>query len=217
MATGSLSVPCRLNIPGEDLPHVSHHLGESETFSNGTIVIVGGRNSALEAVLRCNENGASVNLSYRRASLCPVRSKARLVRQVNDLISAGSIKAWFNTVPKAITPTHILLESNIGEQLAVAADGILLMTGYVPDVSLFQLAGVRLDAQTCAPFYRPETMETNVEGLYVAGTITAGKQEDVRVFIETCHAHIERIMRAILNRLPPRGADLWNNTTRYDG
>jgi thioredoxin reductase (NADPH) len=208
LATGSLSIPRRLNIPGEDLPHVSHHLGESEKYSKGTIIIVGGRNSALEAVLRCYEQGASVILSYRRTSLCPVRSKSRLVRQVNDLICAGRIRACFNTVSRAITPTHILLESKSGEQFNVAADGILLMTGYLPDVSLFQLAGVRLDSQTRAPFFRSETMETNVEGLYVAGTITAGIQEDVRVFIETCHAHIERIMPAILNRLTSPGASL---------
>jgi thioredoxin reductase (NADPH) len=201
IATGSLSIPRRLNIPGEHLPHVSHYLGEPNARSGRAIVVVGGRNSALEAVLCCYENRDSVTLSYRRAALCPIRAKSWLVHQVNALIRSGDVRALFRTVPKSITRTHVLLESEEGERFEVPADVVLLMTGYLPDVSLLRFAGVRLNAHNHAPFFSAETMETNVKGLYVAGAITAGAQDDVRVFIETCHPHVERIMAAILPRM----------------
>lgn len=201
VATGSLSIPRKLNIPGEHFSHVRHYLGEYDARSGRSVVVVGGRNSALEAVLRCYENGDSVTLSYRRAALCPIRAKSWLVHQVNALIRSGDVRALFRTAPKSITQTHVLLESEEGERFEVPADDVLLMTGYLPDVSLLRLAGVRLNAHNHAPFFSAETMETNVEGLYVAGALTAGAQDDVKVFIETCHPHVERIMAALLSRM----------------
>jgi thioredoxin reductase (NADPH) len=108
-----------------------------------------------------------------------------------------------------ITATTVLLERVGGERSTVPADHVLLLTGYVPDPTLFLRAGVDLEPGTRAPRFDPRTMETNVPGLFVAGTATAGEQKKFEVFIETSHVHADRIVAAITGAPPPEDSSTY--------
>jgi len=202
LATGGTDHPRRLNIPGEDLPHVSHYFTEPHTYFRQRLLIVGGKNSAVEAALRCFNAGARVAISYRRERLPEKSIKYWLLPEMNHLIAQGRITAYFQSVPTQITPAHVTL-SRGNERFGVPADFVLLLTGYAQDTTLLKLAGVDLTGPCNAPVFDERTMETNVPGLYVAGTATGGTQDKFTVFIENCHVHVERIISALQGVAPP--------------
>src|SRR4051812_37431365 len=109
LATGGTDYPRRLGVPGEDLPHVSHYFDDPHKYFRRRVLIVGGKNSAVEAALRCHHAGADVSLSYRRAGM-PARSiKYWLLPEINSLIEWGKMQAWFGSRPTAIAPNHVTL------------------------------------------------------------------------------------------------------------
>ncbi len=202
LATGGTAWPRKLNIPGEDLPHVSHYFQDPHYYFRRRVLIVGGKNSAVEAALRCYHAGAQVALSYRRSELNPKSIKYWLLPEINGLMEAGKIQAHFNTVPVEISREGVILAPadpttfapQTGERVTVPVDHVLLLTGYEADMSLCRMAGVELIGESQAPQHDAQTMETNVPGVYVAGTAVAGTQDRYRVFIENCHVHVERIL-----------------------
>ena len=204
LTTGGTARPNRLEIPGEDLPHVSPYLDDPHRYFRRRVVVVGGRNSAVEAALRLYHAGTHVTMSYRGAEF-PDRVKYWLRPEIEHLIKTERITGHLLTAPIEITPTHVVLEPvGHGEPFQVPADFVLLMVGYVADMSLFRMAGVELSADREVPTFDDRTMETNVPGLYVAGTATAGTQgSGVRVFLENCHVHAEKIVAAITGQTPP--------------
>jgi thioredoxin reductase (NADPH) len=207
LATGGMAAPKMLGIPGEDLPHVSHHLGDPHQYFRTKLLIVGGMNSALEAALRCWRAGADVTISYRRAKLGRGAAKRHLLAEVLMWIRRGRIAFLPETVPVEITPEHVVLapardgRRAEGELIRQAADFVLLATGFVADMGLFAQLGVELQGPRGVPTFSPDTMETNVPGLYVAGTAAGGTQEQYQLFIETCHDHVEKIA-AVLSAPP---------------
>jgi len=203
LANGDMDFPRLLGIPGENLPHVSHYFNDPHLYFRKRLLIVGGRNSAVEAALRCWRAGAQVSLSYRRATFDQRAVKHWLLPDVQTQIELGIIGFYPETVPLAITHTHVVLEHiPDGRRLDVPADFVLLSTGFVADTTLFELAGVNLIGEACAPEYDPETMQTNVPGLYVAGVVAAGTQTNYRLFIENCHEHVGKIVRSLTGRWP---------------
>ncbi len=204
LTTGGNTRPNRLEISGEDLPHVSHFLGEPHRYFGRRVLVVGGRNSAVEAALRVHHAGGLVAISYR-GSAFPDRVKYWLRPDIEHLVKKGRIEANFETVPVAIRPTHVWVHPvRGGDARQIPADFVLLMTGYVADMSLFRMAGVELEGDREVPKFDRDTMQTNVPGLFVAGTATAGTQRSgVRVFLENCHVHADRIVAAITGAAPP--------------
>ncbi|HEX8912501.1 MAG TPA: NAD(P)-binding domain-containing protein [Humisphaera sp.] len=203
LATGGTDRPRKLNVPGENLPHVSHYFQDPHTYFRQNLLVVGGKNSAVEAALRCHHAGARVSLSYRRPALPAKSIKYWLMPEISGLIEAKRIGGYFDTVPVRITPSHVTLQQvddclrPRGDSFEVPADFVLLLIGYEQDQTLLKLAGVDLSGDEGAPTFDPLTMETNVTGLYVAGTATGGTQVRYTVFIENCHVHVERIVAAI--------------------
>jgi thioredoxin reductase (NADPH) len=204
LATGGTDHPRKLNVPGEDLPHVSHYFTDPHLYFRKRLLIVGGKNSAVEAALRCHNAGAHVSISYRRDRLPEKSIKYWLLPEINTLINAGRIQGYFNTVPTAITPISVSLRSTTAgangdsaPSLEVPADFVLALIGYEQDDTLFKLAGVERLGDCHAPRYDPETMETNVPGLYVIGTAVGGTQDKYTVFIENCHVHVARVAAAL--------------------
>jgi thioredoxin reductase (NADPH) len=205
LATGDMHKPNRLNIPGEDLPHVSHYFRDVHPYFRKRLLIVGGRNSAAEAALRCWRAGAEVTLSYRQADFDAQLIKHWILPDLKTQIELGTIGFEPLTVPVAITPEHVILERPTGQSIRHPTDFVLLLTGYVADMRLFEVAGVTLVGESQAPVHDPETMETDVAGLYVAGTAAAGKrQARYSLFIENTHVHVGRIVKALTGRLPDR-------------
>ena len=200
LAVGGTDRPRKLDVPGEDSPHVHHVMPEPHTFFRRKLLVIGGKNSAVEAALRCHHAGASVALSYRREGLPEKSIKYWLMPEMGGLLEKGAdggIVGHMRTVPVKIGPAHVTLERRIEgqepEQFDVEADAVLSMIGYEQDNRLFRLAGVELAGADQRPTYDEQTMETNVPGLYVAGTAIGGTQGRYRVFLENCHVHSDRI------------------------
>ena len=198
LSTGGTDRPRRLNIHGEDLPQVDHYFRDPHKFFGEKLLIVGGKNSAVEAALRCYQVGAKVSISYRREKLDPNSIKYWLMPEINGLISAGKIGGLFNTVPMEITASTVKLKNTVtGELSTESFDFVLLLIGYEADMSLLRCAGVELTGDCQLPVYNQQTMETNVPGLYVAGCAVGGTQDKYAVFLENCHVHIPRIMASL--------------------
>lgn len=220
LCTGAMAGPRKLHIPGEGLAHVAHYFRDPHAYFRRRLLVVGGRNSAVEAALRSWRCGARVTLSYRRPRFDPQSVKPHLLREMEMLIGERQIRFLPATVPVEINPENVLLapardgRPDDGPRTAVPADFVLLATGFVAESRLFELAGVELLGEEQVPRFDPRTMETNVPGLYVAGTATGGSQRQFRVFIETSHEHVVRIAAALTGRPPremkavtPRGDD----------
>ncbi len=207
-AIGDMHRPRMLNIPGEDLPHVSHYFQDPHRYAGRRVLIVGGKNSAVEAAIRLQRVGASAAISYRQAAFDDKRIKYWLMPELAGLIKSGRVAFHASTVPVRIAAGSVRLApaSGDGPETDVGADDVLLLTGYEMDSSLLTGAGVELTGEQRGPVFNNKTMETNVPGLYVAGTATAGTQKRFRVFIENCHVHADRIVAHILGRTPPEPA-----------
>ena len=212
LATGGTAFPRRLDVKGEDLSHVSHYMGDPHIYFRKRVLIVGGRNSAVEAALRIHQVGADVTISYRRNEFNAKSIKYWLYPEIMGLIRSGRIRAHFNTVVSEITPAGARLAScdesrplfgNPGSSFNVPADFVLLLVGYVADMSLAKMAGVELVGENEIPVFDEKTMETNVPGVYIAGTATGGTQARYRIFLENCHIHIERILASIIGAPSP--------------
>ena len=200
LAIGAFHAPRMLDITGEELPHVSHYFHDPHTYFAKKLLIVGGRNSSVEAAVRCQRAGADVTLSYRRDDFDPKVVKFWLLPEVRALIRDGRIRYLPRTTPIEIGNGTVLL-APVGDDappLEIDADFVLLLTGYRQDPMLFDQLGVELRGDDRQPVYDPETMETNIPGVFVAGTSVAGTPpRKVTVIVETCHVHVPRIVAAI--------------------
>lgn len=219
-ATGGMASPRLLNIPGETLPHVSHYFPGPHPYFRTRLLVVGGKNSAMEAALRCWRAGVDVTLSYRRAELNFERIKPHLSMDIGDRLAKGEIAFYPGTMPVEITPTEVVLASTQDDQLMrLPFDFVLLATGFVADMRLFTQSGVELVGEEQAPRYDEATMETNVPGLYVAGTAAGGTQiHKFKFFISTTHDHVVKIVRHITGVAPHRVGTVVgrNNAVTYE-
>lgn len=202
LATGGTDHPRSLNIPGENLPHVSAYFQDPHTYFEKRLLVVGGKNSAVEAALRCHLAGAHVAISYRRGRLPDKSIKYWLLPEINSLIDAGRIDAYFQSTPTHIYADRVTLRRG-NESFDVPADFVLSLIGYEQDNTLFKIAGIEIAGHCGAPVYDEATMQTSVPGIFVAGTAVAGTQDKYRVFIENCHVHVDRIVNALTGASPP--------------
>jgi thioredoxin reductase (NADPH) len=206
IAVGDMSHPRRMGIPGEDLPHVAHRFADPHRYFRNRLLIVGGRNSAVEAAIRCWRAGADATISYRQPTIPRNNVISRLHLEISLLFERGQVEFLPQTVPIEIRPGMVRLERPVQDRpgrpeiLEHSTDFVLLCTGFRPDTSLYECAGVKLLGPENHPVHDPDTMETNVPGLYVAGTTTAGNQRKYTVFITTCHDHAAKILRHITGR-----------------
>lgn len=203
LATGGTERPRKFDVPGCDLPHVDRYFRDPHAYFQKDVLIVGGRNSAVEAALRCQGAGARVSISYRKPQFEAASIKYWLWPEMNGLIQSGKLKAFFNTTVREIHPGRTILDTQDGKTIEVLADFVLVLIGYEADMTLCRLAGVELKDSGQVPYFDQATMQTNVPGVYVAGTAVAGTQERYAVFIENCHVHVDRIMASLTGSAPP--------------
>jgi thioredoxin reductase (NADPH) len=202
-AIGYFDHPNYLGVPGENLPHVAHYYTESHGLYRKKVVIVGGGNSAAETALELYRSGASVTLVHRHAELKP-SIKYWVRPDIENRIKEGSVKGLFNTTLIEIQPTQVIVERD-GAKQALPADAVFLLTGYHPDCDLYRRSGIRLHRDTMAPELNPDTFETNVPGLFLAGGAICGKDTS-NIFIENGRFHGETIIGVIARRLGRRVA-----------
>ncbi len=198
IATGYYDQPNALGVPGEDLPHVSHYFVEGHRHWRQKVVIVGGGNSAVDAALESWRAGAEVTMVLRGDSLHPT-VKAWVLPDITNRLTEGSIKVRYRSRVRVITPTHVTIANDRGVTEEIPADRVLLMTGYRPDLGLLRSLGVPIDTESGVPAHDEETMATPVPGLYVAGVI-AGGYDDNRLFIENTRHHGELIVADLMRR-----------------
>ncbi|MCC7124357.1 MAG: YpdA family putative bacillithiol disulfide reductase, partial [Acidobacteria bacterium] len=194
LAMGYYGRPNLLNVPGEDLPHVTHFYKEAHPYYRQRVVIVGGKNSACEAALELHRAGAQVTLVHRGEELGD--SVKYWVRpDMENRIKEGSIAARFSTEVVAIRPTEVEVRTAGSlETSTIPAEAVLLMTGYQADPGFLRDAGVELDEETRIPRHHEDTFETNVPNLFIAGGQLAGRRTGT-IFIENGRFHGERIAR----------------------
>ena len=200
LAIGNMHAPRMVSVPGEDLPHVSHYLDDPHIYFGKQVLIVGGRNSAVEAAIRLYRAGARVTLCQRRTELERKRIKYWLLPELEWLIKQHHIDFLPGATLDTITPETVSIKTQHNQTQTVAADFVLLLTGYIQDTSLFSMLGVSLHTQEHKPVFDTETMQTTVPGVYVAGTAVGGSALRTKVFIENAHEHVEKIVRAIAGR-----------------
>src|SRR5204863_5760140 len=154
LAIGAMHAPRLIGVSGEDLPHVSHYLGDPHKYFGKRLLIVGGRNSAVEAAVRCHRAGAEVTISYRGDDFDPKVVKFWLLPEVRALIRDGLVRYLPRTSVREIRRGTVLLDP----PREIAADFVLLMTGYRQDRTLFDLFGVAVEGEQCQPAHDPSTM-----------------------------------------------------------
>ena len=198
LAIGYYDLPNYLGVPGEELPHVSHYYTDAHPYYRQRVVVVGGKNSAAEASLELFRAGAQVTLVHRHAALGD-SIKYWVRPDIDNRIKEGSIGARFESSVVAITPTAVVIDTK-GTQEELPAEGVFLLTGYHPDVDLMTGAGIECHPDTLVPTLSPETFETNVPNLFIAGGAIAGRQTG-NIFIENGRFHGERIVNVLVERL----------------
>ncbi|MEC8831409.1 MAG: YpdA family putative bacillithiol disulfide reductase, partial [Bacteroidota bacterium] len=199
VATGFYDLPNRINVPGEDLPKVSHYYNDPHFYASQKLVVVGASNSAIDAALECWRKGAEVTLVIRGPEVGP-RVKYWVRPDIINRIEEGSIKAYYNSTVKEIRPHEIVLDTPEGE-ITMANDFVLALTGYMPNFSFLEKLGIALSKDPKRlPNYDPETMETNIKGLFLAGVICGG-METHKWFIENSRIHAPIIMNTLKQRL----------------
>lgn len=197
IATGYYDLPNRLGVPGEDLPQLTHYFTEAHPYWNQDVVVIGGKNSAAEAALDLFRGGARVTLIHRGAELGK-SLKFWVKPDIENRIKAGEIRALLSTEVTRIEPGRVFIKNGSGEKI-IPAMHVFALTGYHPDFEFLEEQGIQLDPVTRRPAVNPETLETNVPGIYVAGVVVGGKLTS-EIFIENGRFHGRQIIAAIAGK-----------------
>jgi len=199
IATGYYDTPTFLNVPGEDLPHVTHYYRDPFPHFDREVLIVGGKNSAVEAALDLWRNGARVTVVHRGAALSS-GVKYWILPDFENRVKDGSIGLLLQMTVREFRPGSVLLSGTDGTILECRADAVFVLTGYRTDAVFLRSFGIDVDADTLAPVHNPATMETNVPGLFVAGGLVGGRFNN-KIFIENGREHGKKIIPALTVRL----------------
>ena len=197
IATGYYDQPNEMGIPGEHLPKVFHYFKEAHPFFDMDVAVIGGKNSSVDAALELHKAGARVTVLYRGSGYSS-HIKPWILPEFESLVRKEEIRMIFHANVLEITEDAVIYEVN-GERKKIKNDFVFAMTGYHPDHSLLRKIGVAIDEETGRPKYHPDTMETNVEGLFIAGVIAAGNNAN-EIFIENGRFHGDFIAAAIKER-----------------
>ena len=197
ISTGFYDLPNTMNIPGENLEKVKHYYTEPYPFAQQKIVVVGSSNSAVDAALETYRKGAEVTMIIRHSEISK-SVKYWVKPDIENRILEGSIKAHFNAKLTEIKENTVIFKDKKGELHEIENDFVLAMTGYLPDFDFLRNTGIRLEGDCLNPYYNPETMETNIPNLYLAGVVCGGKDTHLW-FIENSRIHANIIIKNILS------------------
>ena len=201
IATGYWGSPNKLGVPGENLPHVTHAYREGHYAFQQDAVVVGGGNSAAEAALDLWRAGARVTLVHFGPTF-DKKIKPWVLPDFTNRVAEGSIAARWNSRVTEIGAGDVTLASTDGLLSTIPADHVFLMTGFAPSVGLLRDMGVTIDPTTGIPSHDPQTLETNIPGVFIAGVVVAGYDAN-KVFIENGRFHGDQIVARVLGRPAP--------------
>ncbi len=194
VATGYFDTPNLLEVPGEDLPKVTHYFRDPHLYFNQDVLVVGGGNSAVEAALTTWRAGARVTLVHLFDGF-DRGVKPWVLPDIQNRLEAAEIRVLWRHRVERIDPASVLLRDlNDGPEVCLANDFVLAMTGFRPDPELLRGLDVPVDDQTGIPRHDPASMETEVPGVFIAGVLAAGFDAN-RIFIENGREHGARIVQ----------------------
>ncbi|MGN7810957.1 YpdA family putative bacillithiol disulfide reductase [Flavobacterium sp. 22076] len=198
IATGFYDIPILMNVKGEELPKVRHYYKEAHEYAFRNVLVVGANNSSVDAALECWRKGANVTMVIRKNEINS-RVKYWVKPDVENRIAEGSIKAYFESNITEIRDNEVEIETPNGK-VTIENDFVLALTGYKPDLNFLENIGIQLsNDELRIPAYNPETMETNVEGLFLAGVVCGGMQTH-KWFIENSRIHANMIVDYITTK-----------------
>lgn len=198
IATGFYDIPYLLNVPGEDLPKVTHYYKDPGYYAFQKVLVIGANNSAVDAALETWRKGAGVTMVIRDETIGR-RVKYWVKPDIENRIAEGSIKAWFNSSVKEIRQHEVVINTPQGE-VTIPNDFVIAATGYQPNLPFLEKLGVALsDNSNRTPVFSDDTHETNIKGIYLAGVICGG-MDTHSLFIENSREHAVKIIRDIQSR-----------------
>ena len=196
VATGGFHAPNLLDVPGEDLPKVRHYYHEPYPYFDQDVLVVGAGNSAVESALEMFRNGVRVSLVHFLDRI-DKGVKPWVVPDIENRLERGEIPVYWEHRVAEVKPGSVVLRSEEdGALTEIPNDFVLAMTGWRADPRLLRSLGVGIDGETGIPNHDPETMETNVPGVYIAGVLAAGNNAN-KIFIENGREHGGQIVRAL--------------------
>lgn len=198
IATGFYDIPIEMNVLGESLPKVRHYYKEAHEYAFRKVLVVGANNSSVDAALECWRKGADVTIVIRKNEINN-RVKYWVKPDIENRIEEGSIKAYFQSNITEIRENEVEIETPNGK-ITIENDFVLALTGYKPDLNFLEKMGIQLsNDELKVPVYNPETMETNVIGLFLAGVVCGGMQTH-KWFIENSRIHANMIVDCITSK-----------------
>ncbi|MDB4901869.1 MAG: ypdA [Mucilaginibacter sp.] len=197
LSTGFYDIAVNLDIPGENLPKVKHYYKDPHYYALQKVVVVGSSNSAIDVALETYRKGAEVTLVIRGSEVSE-RVKYWVRPDIINRIKEGSIKAYFNSHLKAVREFEVDIETHEG-LITIPNDFVMAMTGYRPNFEFLKKLGITLTEDKFIPHYNPETMETNLQGLYLAGVVCGGLDTHLW-FIENSRVHADMIIEDIVGK-----------------
>ena len=199
IATGFYDIPYKLNVPGEDLPKVTHYYKDPHFYAFQKVMVVGASNSAVDAALETWRKGAEVTMVVRKDQIGP-RVKYWVRPDIINRIQEGSIKAYFDSSIKEIREREVDIQTPEG-LVTIKNDWVIAMTGYQPNLEFLRSLGIQLsDDEIKKPTYDEASYETNVTNVFIAGVICGGMNTH-RLFIENSREHAEKVVQTIKNRV----------------
>ncbi|HHC79442.1 MAG TPA: YpdA family putative bacillithiol disulfide reductase [Flavobacteriia bacterium] len=200
IATGFYDIPNLINVPGEQLPKVSHYYNKDPHFyAHQKVIVIGASNSAVDAALEIYRKGGDVTMVIREGEIGK-RVKYWVRPDIINRIKEGSIKAYYHAEVKEIKENEVLMNTKEGV-ITIKNDYVLALTGYMPNFDFLQKIGIQIsDDEKKRPHYNSNTMETNVKGIYLAGVVCGG-METHKWFIENSRIHAPIIMNHIKSKM----------------
>lgn len=199
IASGFYDIPYLLNVPGEELPKVTHYFQDPHFYAFQKVLVVGANNSAVDAALETWRKGATVTMLIRESEIGK-RVKYWVRPDIVNRIEEGSIKAYFNSSIIEIKDKEVIIQTPDGIK-NIENDFVIAATGYQPDLSFLQKIGIELSADEIKkPTYNEYTHETNVKGIYLAGVVCGGMNTH-SLFIENSREHAYLIINHIADHL----------------
>lgn len=198
IATGFYDIPIEMKVKGEELSKVRHYYKEAHEYAFRNVLVVGANNSSVDAALECWRKGANVTMVIRKNEINN-RVKYWVKPDIENRIAEGSIKAYFESNITEILENEVEIATPNGKVI-IENDFVLALTGYKPDLTFLEKMGIQLsDDELKTPQYDPETMETNIEGLFLAGVVCGGMQTH-KWFIENSRIHANMIVDYITSK-----------------
>ncbi|MBV7507159.1 YpdA family putative bacillithiol disulfide reductase [Bacillus sp. sid0103] len=197
IATGYYDHPNYMNVPGENSSKVFHYFKEAHPYYDKDVCVIGGKNSSVDAAIELVKAGARVSVLYRGEKYSP-SIKPWILPEFESLVRTGAILMEFNAHIKEITEDQVFYTKD-NEEITISNDFVFAMTGYHPDHQFLKNMDIKIDEETGRPFFNPDSMETNIEGIYIAGVIAAGNNAN-EIFIENGRFHGEAISRSIMEK-----------------